>query len=213
MPAPVQINVVPKTSDVQFDFTRTLADIQGEQMSTINPYGFHEATRTQGFASGAIRFRRAVKFGGKTFPDAGAVCIWYDEINLNIEIEPKVVIAKEVYDDKCLRKAVLDHEMKHVYADRQILNKYSKIMGKRIYEALKQRGFVVGPIPAQSKDEVMSRMSGVVSQVLQKEQRRMEIDRDDLQTSIDSREEYERVSALCKTPAEAKKTKRKYSNR
>ena len=209
MPKAAQINVNPKTKDVKFDFTRTMADIQSKQMSTINPYGFHQSTVTQGFASGAIRFIRSVKFGGKSLTNPDAVCIWYDEININIEIEPKVVIAKEIYDDPCKRKAVLDHEMKHVYADRQILNKYSKIMGKRIYEALKQRGFVVGPIPAESQKEVMDRMSRVVKQVLDREQKRMEIDREDLQGSIDSLEEYQRVSALCKKPKTEQSSKRR----
>ncbi len=208
MPNPVEINVVPKTKDVRFDFTQTIADIQGNQVDTINPYGFHQSTRTQGFMKGAISIRPSIKLGGEEFRSAqgSGICLWYEVIQLNIEIDPQIVIAKEVYDDPCTRKAVLDHEMKHVYADREIVNKYASVMGKRVYEALKQRGFTVGPIPASSQKNVTNRMHETVIQVIKKEQRRMELDREDLQGEIDSIEEYNRVSALCEKPTEKPKS-------
>lgn len=212
MPNPVEINVVPKTKDVKFDFTQTLAKIQGNQVDTINPYGFHESTQTQGFMKGAIAIRPSIKLGGEEFRSAqgNGICLWYEVIQLNIEIDPEIVIAKEVYDDPCMRKAVLDHEMKHVYADREIVNKYASVMGKRVYEALKQRGFTVGPIPASSQKSVTNRMHETVMQVIKKEQRRMELDREDLQGEIDSIEEYNRVSALCEKPATEPKSTKKH---
>ena len=198
---------------MKFDFTQTLDEIQGSASGTINPYGFHRTTRTQGFMKGGILMSPKVALGGAVDQKTGNICLWYEAVDLRIEIDPEVVIAKEVHADPCTRKAVLDHEMKHVFADRQIVNKYAKLMGKRIYEALQQRGFVVGPIPASSQKDVAIRMQETVFQVVSKERRRMRIDREDLQSSIDSLEEYNRVSALCQEPAAAPQTKTKKRRR
>ena len=192
-----QINVVPTTQEVEYDHSPTLVALQDMAVNTANPYGFHKATYTQGFMKGAIKMEPSVKLSGYVVEEEGYACLWYNEINLNIEIDPEIVIAKEVYADECTRKSVLAHEMKHVEVDRDIVNKYAKIMGNKVYDALNERGFLVGPIPLRRQEAVTKRMQDAVFDIIEHEHKRMELERADMQAEIDSLEEYERVSAQC----------------
>ena len=195
-PAPARINVIPKTKEIKFDYKQKLDEIQGQSMDTIDPYGFHGMSQTQGFMQGAIKMVPRIKIATKTYPRYKASCLWYEEIDIQIEIDPKIVIAKEVYKDHCMGKAVHDHEMKHINADRRIVNKYSKIMGQKVYDSLKGR-FVAGPVRSEDMDRVGKKMQETVFQIVKHEYKKMELERIDDQRAIDSLEEYERVDAQC----------------
>lgn len=197
MPKATQITVSPVTKDVKKDTSQTLAQIQGVHMDTINPHSFGGTSMTQGFMKGAIAMTPQVKLNYSQIDGYDAMCLWYESINVKIEIDPTIVIAREVAADKCMGPAVLEHEMKHVKADRQIVNKYAKIMGQKVMEALKERGFKSEIIPIDHGKATAERMQQTVFEVVQHEYKKMELDRMDVQRAIDSKEEYERVSALC----------------
>jgi hypothetical protein len=196
-PAPARINVTPKTQDIKWDYSKSLVDLQGLEMDTINPYGFDGQTMTKGYMKGAIKLMPRVKIGYKTLPNYGAACLWYESISITMEIDPTIVIPKEVRNDPCMNKAVSDHEMKHIMVDRKIVNKYSKTMGQKVYDALKQRGFSAGPVPAKQAQSIANQMQKVVHQIVEQEYKRMDLDRMDLQRAVDNIDEYKRVSALC----------------
>ena len=54
IPEPAKIKVVPKTEKVTLDTSRTLAQIQNENIDTINPYGYNSVTHTNGFMEGRV---------------------------------------------------------------------------------------------------------------------------------------------------------------
>ncbi len=192
-----EISVIPSAKDVTYDYSKTMAQLQATKTDTINPYGFHGVTMTQGYMEGEIRMQPTIKLDHKYDQRIGAVCIWYDQVTLPIQISPTIVIAREVYNDPCMRKAVIDHEMKHVQADRKIVNKYAGVMGKKIYAALKERGFRAQPVAPEHAQAMADRMTKVVSQVIDQEYKRMELDRMEAQNAIDNVEEYNGVSAQC----------------
>lgn len=201
-PKPTEINVIPSTAPVEYDLSQPLASLQKVQIDTVNPYGYNNITHTKGFMKGLISMQPKVKVDYKVIPSRGTVCLWYETINLEIKIEPLIVIAKEVSEDPCSYKAVREHELKHVNADRKIVNKYSKIMGQKIYDGLKTRGFSVGPIPTEHAQSVVDRMHKTVAQLVELEYKKMEIERTEVQQAIDSHEEYERVRGLCPQTSE-----------
>ncbi len=211
LPKPAQINVIPTTKAVKYDFSQTLAEIQGQDMDTLNPYSFHSASFTQGFMKGSIHMEPTVKLSGFTEPSKGMACLWYNTIDITIKIDPRIIIAREVYDDPCARSAVLGHEMKHVEVDQELVNSYAKLMAQKIEEGLKARGgFVVGPIPVSQKEQVVNRMQDTVFKIIEREYQRMELDRQDAQSAVDSIEEYERVNAEC--PDAQKKFRAKFAS-
>lgn len=194
---PAQINVVPATEKVRYDYSKTMAQLQSTEVDTINPYGFSGVTSVNGFMKGTVSIKPEVLIKRQTNPRLGVSCLWYDSINVRIEISPTIVIAKEIYNDSCLRKVTLDHEMKHVNADRQIVNKYAQIIGQKIYEAMEARGFRTPPVPNEHVQSMNDRMSKVIAQVVEFEHNKMQIERMEIQQGIDSLEEYERISNLC----------------
>ena len=197
-PKPTEISVAPVSTKVQLHTDKSLAELQGVETATINPHSFGGVSVMQGYAQASI------KAGGETKLDYApaegyrdAICIWYDKITIRFDVDPSIHLAKEVYKDRCMRKAVYDHEMKHVMPDRKLINQYSNIVARKLSDQLRQRGFVVGPIPIDQAEGVAARMQQTVGQILELEFKRFELDRAEAQGRVDSLEEYQRVSKLC----------------
>ena len=198
MPQPTQINVIPRTAPVKYDTTQTLAQLQMQDIDTINPYGFGTKSETKGYMKGQIEMSQAVKLGHNRVLNNRGVCIWYESIDLTIEIDPSIVIAEEVAQNKCEYRAIKQHELKHVMVDRKIVNKYAKSMGQKVFNGLQSRGFMVGPVRPEEAQTVANRMQSTVAQLLELETKKLEIERAEAQQAVDSLEEYHRVSDLCK---------------
>ena len=204
MPKPTQINVIPSSKELVIDTSQTREEIQKYDIDTVNPYGFGAHTHTNGFMRGRIGMQPRVEIDYKYVLGNRALCIWYDRIDLNIEITPEIVIAKEVAEDPCEYKAVKEHEMKHVSVDRKIVNKYAKTMGAKVHEGLKSRGFMVGPVSASVGQGVIDRMQQTVGELIKLEYKKMEIERAEKQQAVDTLEEYERVANVCKGSSKSK---------
>lgn len=211
MPAPTQIDVIPKTLDIRYDYSKTMAQIQAyqSQSSTIDPHSFGGTSIMQGFMRGGISAAPRVLVKYATYDSYNAACAWYDKIEVVLEIDPTIVIAREVYNDRCMREGVLDHEMKHIKVDRKIVNKYAKQIGQKLYKELQVRGFKSQMVPSSMITSVVQRMQQTVIQLVQHEVKKMELERIDIQRTVDSKEEYERVSNLC--PAFKKKLQQSFA--
>ena len=209
MPKLTEINVRPFAQELKYDYSQGMDQLQGQASGTIDPYSFHGVTRTQGLMKGAITLKQEVKLDYQTFPRYGAACIWYDEINIDIEIDPTIVIAKEVYKDRCMYHAVLEHEMKHVNEDRRVVSEYAQIIAQKVYKALKERGFKSGIVKAEHAQEIATRMQTVVYQTVEHEYKKLELDRAERQRAIDNIQEYERVSAECPDYGQSKSRTRR----
>lgn len=197
VPPPSKLNVIPSTAELKFDTGQTLAELQNYSMDTVDPYGFHGMSVTQAFMKGSIVPGYKVKIGHLFSPKYNAYCLWYEEITVNIDIDPTIVIAKELYADPCMRKAIIGHESKHVKVDRVIVNEYAKTIGQKLYDELSARGFSAGPIPAEYGEDTVKKMQRIVQQILDHEFKKMELDRMDRQRAVDSLEEYNSVDAKC----------------
>lgn len=191
-----KINVRPATQPVKYDYSKSIAQMQNIESDTVNPYSYHAVTRTQGLMEGAIKVEQEIKLGNKKMQNYGGLCVWYKEINIDIEIDPTIHIAREVHEDKCMNQAVLAHEMGHVKIDRQLVNEYSSKIGQALYDELKQRGFVAF-VPMKEMQSAGYRMQKTVYQIVEHEYKRMELDRIDRQRAHDTLEEYNRVSQEC----------------
>lgn len=206
--APTKINIIPEAEEVEYDYSQSLRDLQGVSMDTVDPYSFHGKTITQGYMRGNIELEQNVEFGQGVEKRSGAACVWYDSITVKIKIQPQIVIASELYRDPCMKKAVIGHELKHVKVDRQIVNKYAKLMGKKLFNDLKSRGFEAGPFHESDMQNVIGKMQHVIKQILELEAQKMSVERVERQREVDSLDEYNRVDELC--PGFKKKKKKLY---
>lgn len=204
---PTQINVVPRTEDVKYDYKQSLKQVQGYGTDTVDPYSFHGTSITQAFMQGQIQTRYKMSFAHVV--QNGYACMWYKDITVHIDIDPTIVIASEIYRDQCMKRAVLDHELKHVRVDREVVNKYAKQIGTKLMTELRSRGFEAGPFASSRLPDVKSKMERVVSQILELEFQKLSIERQERQRSVDSLEEYESVGAKC--PLFEKKKRENYA--
>ena len=199
MAAPTEINIIPETNEVAYDYARSLSDIQETKIDTVDPYGIHSNSITQGFMEGQISMKREVEMDYAAVKGGREVCLWYKKIDVNLHIDPKIVIAKEVRRSRCMRDAVLEHEHKHVDVDRAVVNQSAQELGKELYDQLSAEGFVVGPVPAAQAQARAERMVARVMQITEDNYKRLAERRARLQQEVDSLEEYERVKAECPT--------------
>jgi len=196
---PTTINVIPSTKDVTYDYSLDLAGLQHIHSDTVNPFGFHQRTQTRGLMRGAIQIPGPeISFRIEPVDPRGEyICVFFDEITIELKIEPEIVIAKEVAADPCMHKVTREHELEHVMIDRRLVNKYARVMGEKVNEALKQRGYGGGPFKHAEKDQVFQSMGDVVFKILNHEQKKMFLERNEQQQALDSLDEYKRISAAC----------------
>lgn len=197
MAPPTQINITPDTNEVTYDYSRSLSTIQQVDIDTVDPYGIHSNSITQGFMEGQISMKREVEMDFQAVNGGREACLWYKTITVDLHIDPKIVIAREVKRDRCMHDAVKEHENKHVDVDRAVVNKAAQDIGKSLYDTLSKTGFVVGPVPAGEAQAVANQMVQRVMALTQAEYERLGFRRAELQQQVDSLEEYERVRALC----------------
>ncbi|MGQ0528063.1 MAG: hypothetical protein ACT4OY_08580 [Alphaproteobacteria bacterium] len=197
MPKATEISVVPVSAPIVYDYSKGLKEMQGTHTDTINPYDFRTEVRTQGLMSGSLKIEPQVHIGWQILPSEGTGCLWYDKVTISIQMAPTILLAREVFHDQCMKRAVMEHEMKHVNVDRQLVNKYSKIMGEHVNAALEERGFMAGPVPEGEMKAVMKRMQNIVFQVITHEFKKMELEQAEAQQSVDTVADYERVSRVC----------------
>lgn len=197
LPEKVKINIVPETKEIELDYSRSLANLQKTKTDTVDPYGMHSSSITQGFMEGQISMKREVKLDFKQINRGKEVCLWYKAIDINVHITPKIVIAKEIKRNRCMHKAVLEHEHKHIDVDRDVVNETARRLGKNLYAALAKKGFTVGPVPAKDAQKHADKMVKYVMDITQKDYETLGKHRSERQAAVDTLEEYERVKALC----------------
>ena len=208
--APV-INVSPVTREIEYDFSKSSDDLGMMQNDTVNPYAPGTDTTTGGLRHDAPQISIEVKVGYKQHA-TGPVCFWYDSVNVNIQLQPKIYIASENAADKKCRDAIIAHEKKHVVVDRQVINKYAQDVGKAVQEAINAAGGV-GPYNPDRIEETQAMMSEHIKTALASRQLAVEQEMRRLQAEVDSYEEYERTSAVCQLSKIKKYDKYKHLGR
>lgn len=205
-PARAQINVIPKTGEIKYDFQQSLVTMQ---KTPINPEleaskGLHSSSITQGFMQGEVKMSRKVNLDHQVITrkrgrkEEHFACVWFKSIDITIEIDPKIVVAKEVHRDRCMGPAVLEHETKHVNVDRRVVNQTAKEIARRLYDELSaDGGFVRGPFDIEQAQAEGEKMVRLVETITQEEYDRMAAERRLQQDAVDTVEEYERVAAVC----------------
>ena len=123
-----------------------------------------------------------------------SVCAWPSAITITLSTSPTVYIVGT--NSPCQQTIGLDHEMEHVALDRQIIERYVPIFRRNITDMAAAIDANASPSERDLKtqrrriEEKINAMIAVVAD-------RMNSDRDGVQKSFDSVEEYTRVSNAC----------------
>ncbi len=190
--APV-VNIVPKSEAVIYDTSKSLEELNVFKADTISPYGNHTEQMMFGMHQGILSMQANTGVGGVRYPALGVSCLYYDEITVNLTLSPKIYIINEMKPGSCEYKAVLEHEMKHLKADRRIVNKYARVIGEKVQEAVNAAG-AMGPYKVEEVPERQQRMADHISNAVKSVELLMYEEQDRMQQAVDSLEEYNRIT-------------------
>lgn len=166
---------------------------------TETPYDKNAVVHTEGLRLGRIGLKGAYEFQTQTYPDLGKACFFVSKVNIKVELDPTIYIAKEFKHGTCHYNAVLEHERKHVALDRKTVNKYLNVMVKAVNNTLKKVGYVHGPYDVAQIPALERQIEGILNSVIEQFYDNMNRENDALQkTTVDTLAEYQRVDALCK---------------
>ena len=192
-----QINIRPETKDIDYDFSKSIAQINQKNIDTKSPYSDDVISRAGGLMSGGIRTKHRFKIATKTQRRRNLACAWFDTITVRMTIEPTIYVAREFDKGSCPRRAILEHEQKHIRVDREIVNKYAREIGQAV------KGYIdsnpaYGPVRANRLKDLQQRMTDQLDRLVSQVGRRMERERNRRQQNVDTRAEYERVRKQCR---------------
>ena len=193
---PPEINIKPASEDIDYDFSLSIAEINKKKIDTENPYGDGVISRAGGLMSGGIRTKHRFRIATKTKRRDNLACAWFDTITVRMIIEPTIYVAREFDKGSCPRRAILDHEQKHIRVDRQVVNKYAKEIGHTLKDYVDKYN-IYGPVRARRLKDLQARMADRLKRIITQVSRRMERERSQRQQAIDTRAEYKRVRKQC----------------
>lgn len=196
VPKPPVIQVLPKTADIRYDYSQTAEQLTARGSNTVNPYAANLDTTTGGLRSDSAKISSNIKMGTQTWPSLNVGCIWYDSIIVNIALSPVIYIAKEYQQEPC-RSAITEHELRHVSVDREVMNKYAMEIGRAIQAAVNRAG-ALGPFNAPEMSTHQDRLIKHVQSAIDSQQLMLEKEMRQRQAQVDSVQEYQRVSNICK---------------
>jgi hypothetical protein len=197
MPQAPHINIVPRTGDVVYDYSLNSRQLAMKKSSTVSPYAPGTDTTTGGLREDQPVEKIEISWGYATYTPQNVICLWYDTINVTIDLKPHIYLANDgLFATELCREAITDHELKHVKIDRYVMNEHAKRLGAVLQSAVNEGG-LVGPFPADQLKDMEKSMSNPINQIVQSlvNQRRAEMSR--LQAQVDSLQEYQRVSEIC----------------
>lgn len=193
-----EITVVATDTTLKVDHSKSQAELNNFEIDTVSPYGANVQTHVGGLTSGEIRTSSNMRIMTEVYPTMNAACLMIDKIAVTINVKPTVYIAREYPANGCMYRAIMDHEKKHVQADRTIINKYTNIIIGALDAHFKKKGYKAGPVSKQSAEAVQKQLSDESNKIVESFAAQMSAERRQLQQKVDSLEEYNRVNALCK---------------
>lgn len=196
VPESPRIYITPRTDPIQYEFGYTSAQLGEIKSDTVNPYGAGVDTTTGGLREDKPELKLEVSWKVREYQD-GSICLWYDQVNVDIQLKPKIYVAKEFNQGKC-KEAILDHELKHVVVDREVMNKYSQLIGVAVRDAVNNTG-AVGPYNKADLDSVQQAMAEHIRNAVMQYQLPLQQEMRNRQQQVDSVEEYTRVSKICES--------------
>ena len=195
---PPHINVRPSKGTIKYNFTKSKADLNKRDVDTISPYGPQHTTNVSGLMSGFIQLKSKVAFMTETHQYLGRGCVFLKSVDVEINIDPTIFIAKEFPKGGCMHSAILAHEFKHIDADRLIVNKYTNIIGKALGDVIDARGSTYGPMKKNRMAGIQRDVQEALHNVVRTMNRVMNEERRKRQQAIDNLEEYESIGKRCK---------------
>jgi hypothetical protein len=195
VPKAPSISVTPQSDEIAYDFDRSSREL------TVMKGGPAESAMGVDVTTGGLRVDQPmvavnVRYGMADYPSLRQGCVWYDSATVNITLRPHIFIAKEYNVPGPCRDAIMAHELHHVDVDREMMNKYSYVMGEAVKKAVDDTGGI-GPFADGEIDAQGQALIDKVTQAVREAEIPLRDEMTARQADVDSPAEYKRVSAIC----------------
>lgn len=191
-----QVNVVWGSDEIKYDFKKSQSQMDRIKSDTVNPYHRSVKTHVGGLMQGGIAIKSGIQIATLSYPRAKKICQWVGNMQVSLNISPKILISREHKKGTCKHKAILEHEMKHVFVDREVVKKYVPIIRANMLAAVKKVG-IVGPKNARDEKKFHEKITKYMEDQLKIVSDQMYAERSKRQQGVDTLEEYERVARVC----------------
>ena len=183
---------------LKFTYITNTDKLTNKSRNAYTPYGADAKTKTMGLHSRNLDFDGDIAAEGRVNKSTGESCIGLSSIRLNFKvIDPTVFIAKEVRLGSCQFRAIREHELKHVQVDRDVINKYSALIGKAIQDEFNHNVYIAVPFPTGQEDAKKAYLTARIQAVIAANMAQFKIEHTRLQQQVDTIEEYQRVENMC----------------
>lgn len=133
-----------------------------------------------------------------TFMDlpGGQQCQWFRRVNVTIDADQTVFIAKEFTNDLCMKNEINSHEMKHVTINRKFIGDMNLVLKREIQKYVK-KNTPKKSSPISQKFMVTKKLGdGLLQHINGIKQHHLVLNRKKQQL-VDTPEEYRRASHIC----------------
>lgn len=196
LPDAPQIFVKPSSLPTKYNHRKSIEELSSRQADTISPYPKHAIVQTGGITASQIEVKTSLNFEHQSWRSLGVGCVYFDRIDVTIQLDPTIYVAKDYKKRSCHYGEVLKHEKKHVRVDKEVLNKYARKIGEALRLSINNAPSR-GPYPLERLEEIQISMQEYVASVIKTQQSLMEEERFRRQQEVDTFEEYERIRLAC----------------
>jgi hypothetical protein len=127
---------------------------------------------------------------------AGQICLWPERIRIQVETASTISVTRDVARNSCQWRAVLEHEMRHVEADRTTAWHASL----RIRDRMREAAAGYGPFDRTDLHQATGKLVGSLETTLRTAAENMYAVRDGAEGAVDTEQEYARFGARCMSP-------------
>ncbi len=196
VPHAPRIMVTPSSAPIQYEFSLSSEELDRFQSNTVNPYAPGTDVTTGGLRHDRPQIKTEVQWGTMHDPLRDTMCFWYQSITVNIDLSPKIYVAKE-NDNKTCRAAILEHELKHVDVDREVINEYARTIGLAVKQAVDGVG-AIGPYNRHEAEGIQKKLVEHIKAAVDSQKFLLYQEMARRQGQVDTLEEYERVNQICR---------------
>ncbi len=196
LPDAPQIFVKPRALPTKYNHQKSIEVLSSRQADTISPYPKHATTQTGGITASKIELKTSLQFEHQSWKHLGVGCVYFDRIDVTVQLDPTIYVAKDFKKRTCKYREVLKHEKQHVRVDKEVLNKYARKIGEALRLSINNAPGR-GPYPLERLESIQVSMQEYVASVIKTQQSLMEEERFRRQQNVDTFEEYERIRLAC----------------
>jgi hypothetical protein len=151
-----------------------------------------------GLMQAEIALWHDVSFGHATDAATGKSCLWIEQVDVRLTLDPQVYVASDLQQHDCWYQELYRHELKHVGIDRDMLQRYSGRMTDGLGLVFSGTAdYVSGPIDEDDAAAIRTRMRDAIALPLGVMFERLMAQRNETQRALDNPAEYARIAHIC----------------